>query len=100
MVFELDNDGYPTDETLNNIKCYNGDYYDLFNEIEYLFDQYGGADFDSKNNQWTLVTGGWSGNESIILAIESNILMYQSCWESSHRGGKFVFKIKEPLIDK
>jgi len=93
MVFELNKDDYPTDETLNNIEYYSGEYRDLFNEIEHLFDRYGRADFDIKNNQWTLITGGWRGNELIILAIESNFLMNHSCWESSHRGGKHVFNV-------
>ena len=37
-------------------------------------------------------TGGWSGNESIIHAMQENI-MWKLRWISSHRGGKYGFEL-------
>lgn len=39
-----------------------------------------------------IATGGWSGNEEIIGAMRSNYGVWSLTWESSHRGGLFVFK--------
>ena len=41
-----------------------------------------------------LHTGGWSGNEDIITALEGTVfwLMY---WEKSQRGGHYFFEIPE-----
>ncbi len=36
-------------------------------------------------------TGGWSGNESIIEAMMGNNLFWLIHWQSSTRGGHYVF---------
>jgi hypothetical protein len=43
----------------------------------------------------TLVTGGWSGNEDVVDSLRQNYVFWSRCWESSHRGGKHVFKLPE-----
>ena len=40
-----------------------------------------------------MATGGWSGNESIISSLQDNIMFWSMYWESSHRGGLFIFRI-------
>lgn len=42
---------------------------------------------------YTFITGGWSGNESIIVAMQENYVFWGLTWYSSERGGKHVFKI-------
>lgn len=37
------------------------------------------------------ITGGWSGNEEIICALQINSIAWCMLWLSSHRGGKYVF---------
>lgn len=36
-------------------------------------------------------TGGWSGNESIIGAMQKNRMVWNFLWEQSRRGGHYVF---------
>ena len=39
-------------------------------------------------------TGGWSGNEDVISALERNPLFFALYWKKSVRGGNYYFKIK------
>lgn len=46
-----------------------------------------------------LSTGGWSGNEELIEALQGNYVFWAMCWESSRRGGHFTFdlnRLKSP----
>lgn len=40
-----------------------------------------------------LSTGGWSGNEELMDALEKNKYFYLLYWESSVRGGHYTFEI-------
>ena len=40
-------------------------------------------------------TGGWSGNEEIIDALQRNAMFWARCWEMSKRGGEHVFRLPE-----
>lgn len=48
---------------------------------------------DDDGLTYHLVTGGWSGCEDIIDAIDGTLL-WATCWESSHRGGLHVLKVR------
>ena len=91
MDIELDNDGYPTDETLKQIENYKGDYSGYLAELSFLFGSYGSCEFDG--NHWKISTGGWSGNEDIIEAMKKNHIFWLMCWYSSRRGGHYEFKV-------
>ena len=101
----LDEDGYPTNEALDKISQW--DYNDLqgwMNFIESLWHLkpmvwYSEHKFDEDCNHWyteyRVSTGGWSGNESIIHAMQENKLCWHFVWYSTRRGGHYVFRIEE-----
>ena len=40
-----------------------------------------------------LATGGWSGNEDILKALDKNFMFGMTCWEMSKRGGLHIYKV-------
>ena len=97
----LDNDGYPTEETLEKIKSWphtdgweellefvkeNWYYPEYFNKFTY-----------EKTILYHISTGGWSGNEDILSALKSNHLFWMFCWLSSKRGGHYEFEVKRKV---
>lgn len=103
----LDEDGYPTDEALDKIK--NWEIKD-FSELEKIFDfvgdlwsypEYWRVKTSLTNwetgqglKQYTISTGGWSGNESLIGAMQDNPILWGMTWISSRRGGHYEFEVK------
>lgn len=88
----LDQDGYPTEEALKFIEEYDIDkdgpegLISFIREVWYLPDWGFIRDGDSLE----LHTAGWSGNESIIKALQES-WFWVVCWESSRRGGHYYF---------
>lgn len=86
---------YPTKEEVKKIA--NWDYEDNWHELlEYIkrlwrYPTY----FRREKDIYRLSTGKWSGNESIINAMSSNVLFWNVCWVSSNRGGHHVFEIRK-----
>ena len=101
---EFDEDGYPTEETLEKIKKweYSDGWLELMQFVgkAWHWPEYCTATdalnyWDKPVLRYRLVTGGWSGNESIITALEGNFIFWNMCWQESHRGGKHIFEIKK-----
>lgn len=48
---------------------------------------------------WSLElhTGGWSGNEQIIQALQRNFMFWAMCWLKSERGGHYYFKVSRGM---
>ena len=46
-------------------------------------------------HRYYISTAGWSGNETIIRAMQKNIMMWQLNWVQSRRGGHYIFELKE-----
>lgn len=102
----LDGDGYPTDAALTRIK--NWPINNMDSDIQALFDfirscaweEYGSWNEKvlrvggRKFNRITISTGGRSGNESLVSALEQNIVAWSLTWQSSKRGGQFVFEVR------
>lgn len=108
----LDEDGYPTDAALDIIRLWHwSDVEGWFKFIEGLWwssnmlwkegdapHEY--RDFkgyeDKIVHRYYISTGGWSGNEDIIRAMQDNqCLLWTLTWVQSRRGGHYIFESKE-----
>lgn len=93
-----DDSGYPTEKELNLIAEWNyKEPYEWFEYCKFLW--HWGDDYFNHEElnmfNWFAHTGGWSGNESIIEAMQRNRFLWNLTWEESRRGGHFKFKIPE-----
>lgn len=98
MTFGLDDDGYPTEETLETIRTWKGNYRDLLENIEeiWTYKDYWSTDgiaTTPRPNIYAISTGGWSGNEDIIGALADNTMFWLMCLVSYTRGGHYVFEV-------
>lgn len=80
---------YPSEkvlESIRNLKDF---------EFEFLKEewntQYGKV--EQKDDEYIFITGGWSGNEDIILALRQNREWWYKHFYAEIRGGKWVFKV-------
>lgn len=107
---EFDAEGYPTDATLECIVSWPIDGYDdcaallAFVQKAWNWDTYfvrmgrrfrpwpGAHDL---RRRYHVSTGGWSGNESLISAMEGNFMFWTLTWENSRRGGHYIFEVTE-----
>jgi hypothetical protein len=102
----LDDDGYPTDDALEIIsKWHWDDITGWFKFIEGIWHlrSWGWSegeedhdwDKDEKVYRYHISTAGWSGNESIIHAMQENTMNWHITWVQSRRGGHYIFEGKE-----
>ena len=99
----VDDDGYPTEEMLEKIEKWGageGSYNDLMRFIKphwkYSFEGYWSEnEYEDDGTEYSISTGGWSGNEDIIRALQSNWMFWSLYWMQSRRGGHYIFKVKD-----
>lgn len=85
-------DIYPSEAQLTSIAEWSSD--DLRGLFEYIAELWYYPDRATRADRtWTLITGGWSGNESLIAALGENNVAWLLTWQESHRGGRHVFEI-------
>lgn len=91
----MDADGYPTDDELERIKTWpHGDFIGLLEFVNAnCWWPSPDCGFKRTGRKFRLATGGWSGNEEVIDALESNPMFVALCWQSSHRGGLRIYHI-------
>ena len=94
MIIDVDDNGYPTDDSLDALYCSKETDREIMNAVadyfngcgtgraEYLSDGPGGFHL-------RLVTGGWSGCEDVLSHIP--VAVWGRCWEKSERGGAYEF---------
>ena len=102
----LDDDGYPTEAALEIIKIWHWNdikgWFDFINSL-WHFKNWGwreGLTTDDLNKDmevytYEISTGGWSGNESLIYAMQENSMLWHITWVQSRRGGHYIFEGKE-----
>lgn len=101
---ELDADGYPFEEDLQRIREWpitnnyaplldfigeRWSYPDRWEKVEAADDV-----LDKPVWRYTCSTGGWSGNESLIYALQDNCIAWSMCWAQSRRGGHYIFEVR------
>jgi len=52
-----------------------------------------GAPLLNRGTLYAVSTGGWSGNEEIIAAMQKHESLWLTTWESSRRGGHYEFEV-------
>lgn len=95
---ELWDDGYPTDAALDLITGFTGTHAELFALVRMLWSPYGvmhvAPTDDGSEISIVLATGGWSGNESIIGALENSFYVQMRLWHSATRGGRHEYRVR------
>ncbi len=97
----LDDDGYPTAFALDFLTAYPADNWKLQRDaLDFMGTLWRYPEYWSKHDgeneiSYNISTGGWSGNEELIGALEGNMLLWTMCWYSSSRGGHHVFIVKK-----
>ena len=100
----LDGDGYPTVHALRLIsKWHYSDPKGWFEFIKSLwqFHDFGWHESEHPHEyidgktvyRYDISTAGWSGNESIIRAMEENDSIWFLVWVQSRRGGHYIFEM-------
>lgn len=100
----IDKDGYPTDEALNHLRTFHGTVEDLVAYVRSLMHNGRSVledftdDYGRPEKRLTLITGGWSGCESVVGAL-SETMFHLMFWESSFRGGKHTFTFSPAQLE-
>lgn len=100
----LDEDGYPTQDALTIVELW--PYEDqkgwfIFIESLWAMKNFGWSEGLARHEYYQdravylyeLSTAGWSGNESIIRAMEKNESLWHFVWVQSRRGGHYQFEL-------
>lgn len=104
----LDEDGYPTEAVLDIIKNWPHEkgwtellafVRELWAYTEFWREEKNVTTIDLPNYKvvadvYHVSTAGWSGNESLIMALQENWMFWTFCWEQSNRGGHYIFHVK------
>ena len=96
---------YPTEEELDRVKNWLVLATGVLSLIDFVKSIWWSPDwgFKVKNGRntfreqvlrWELHTGGWSGNEDIMSALQSNFIFWTLCWVQSRRGGHYLFEVE------
>ncbi len=101
-----DNDGYPTEDELKRVKEWTvvdgkfdfAGWFAFVRSIWWAPDwgwhEYDGKDdFDRPTHFYRISTGGWSGNEDMIGAMQDNFVGWSMTWLDHRRGGHYRFGV-------
>ena len=92
---------YPEDSELEHIKNFEPHPHNLMSYVKNIW-KYADIGYFSSEKildtnialvEYSLSTGGWSGNESIIESLLENFMFWNMYWYSSMVGGHYRFRI-------
>ena len=115
----LDGDGYPTEECLKKLTAWP----DVDGALDFMRAHWWAADwgvreqlseaarafiradeleamFGGPRRYVAMSTGGWSGNESLIRALQANKMVWIFCFVAQRRGGHYIFQYERTPSDK
>lgn len=85
-------DGYPTEEELRIIREWDLSTQPVSKLLDYIEPLWTYPDrFQRTKHRLYLSTGGWSGNESLVEALEKTPMFWVLYWQKSQRGGHYWF---------
>ena len=86
---------YQTEDELNKIiKWPHIDFKGLMDFVKSIWEYADCGYWTKKGRTYYISTGGWSGNEDIIYALQKNKLFWVMCWQQSRRGGHYILHVK------
>lgn len=93
----LDSDGYPTDAALAKVKSWEYDQERGWNPLLcFVEDLWRYQGFFRREDFWAFaITGGWSGNEDLIGALQGNYAFWGMSWSFSSAGGFHAFRDRD-----
>jgi hypothetical protein len=90
----MDKDGYPDEKELDTIRKWGA--CDGRGLLEYVRGLWAYQNYFRPGRiYWRVSTAGWSGNESLIGAMQDNFVWWSINWVSTTRGGHYVFQPKQ-----
>jgi hypothetical protein len=107
----MDSDGYPTEETLRRIREWSmktpADFIAVMDFAGRAWNHHYGSwriarvlsqsvGEPKESDRYTFSTGGWSGNESVVDAIEHNRMLQMIGAYSWRRGGHYEYRFDAP----
>ena len=93
-----DSNNYPTESELGRIRAWSHEdgWAELMGFIRSIWwhaDWGWSVDAGKLVTKYQISTGGWSGNEEIIEAMQENKRFWATCWYSNRRGGHYEFRV-------
>ena len=118
LELELDDDGYPTEATLQSIAKAEPQpdedthkwALQLLRDVLAIW--WGGKKMSLEEQPFEdrlgepgvvtvyMSTGGWSGNADLIRALQENFYFWQTAWRCSERGGHYEFEFQVGEADE
>mgnify|MGYP001614515985 FL=1 len=101
----LDENNYPDDKSLKEITDWDILTKGIQGLLDLVYENTNWADRQTYQSGKRVIryeyhTGGWSGNEDVIYALQKNFLFWSMYWEKTTKGGHYYFKIKLRGVDK
>ncbi|MEL6236967.1 MAG: hypothetical protein AAFO57_00370 [Pseudomonadota bacterium] len=107
----LDDDGYPTDLACDRIRTWHWSdprgWLKFVADLWYLHD-WGWSEADEPDEwdakkmvrRYHVSTAGWSGNETLIRAMQESSMLWHLVWVQSRRGGHYIFELEPATEDR